>query len=105
MTTRFNANNLENGNFDTIMLGTSRIGVINPDIVNKYLNSNTFNLDYPASNTIIQNKFFKYATHYNEIKYLIYSVDFLSFNKNKIIKNDFKEFYALEKKIDNFKTI
>lgn len=105
MTTRFKANILENGNFDTIMLGTSRIGVINPDIVNKYLNSNTFNLDYPASNTIIQNKFFKYATHYNEIKYLIYSVDFLSFNKNKIIKNDFKEFYELEKKIDNFKTI
>ena len=37
MTTRFKANILEDGNFDTMMLGTSRIGVMNPDIVNKYL--------------------------------------------------------------------
>ncbi len=105
MTTRFKANILEDGNFDTMMLGTSRIGVMNPDIVNKYLKSNTFNLEYPGSNTIIQNKLFKYANHFNEVKYLIYGIDFMAFNKNRVIKNDFKEFYDLEEKIDNFKTI
>lgn len=105
MTTRFKANILEHGEFDSIMLGTSRIGVMNPDIVNKYLESNTFNLEYPGSNAVIQNKLFKYASHFNEIKYLIYGIDFMAFNKNRVIKNDFKEFNDLEEKIDNFKTI
>lgn len=105
MTTRFKAKILEKGNFDAIMLGTSRIGVMNPNIVNKYLNTNTFNLEYPGSNTIIQNKLFKYANHFNDIKYLIYGIDFLAFNENRIIKNDFKEFYDLEENIENFETI
>lgn len=105
MTTRFKSNILQNGTFDTIMLGTSKIGVMDPEVVNKYLNANTFNLDYPASNTLIQNKLFKYAVHHNEIKYLIYGIDFLAFNKNKSMQKDFKEFYELQKKIDNFETI
>jgi hypothetical protein len=106
MTTRFKANILSNGNFNAIMLGTSRIGVMNPNIVNKYLNTNTFNLEYPGSNTDIQNKFFKYAFFYNkDIKYLIYGIDFMSFNKNRTTKNDFKEFYDLENKIDSFEQI
>ena len=105
MTTRFKANILENGKFDTIMLGTSRIGVMDPNVVNKYLNSNTFNLEYPGSNTVIQNKFFKYANHFNDVKYLVYGIDFMAFNENRIIKNDFKEFYDLEKHIDNFNKI
>lgn len=105
MTTRFKTNILETGNYDTIMLGTSRIGVMNPNVVNNYLNSKTFNLEYPGSNTVIQNKLFKYANHFNEIKYLIYGIDFMAFNENRIIKNDFKEFYDLESKIDNFKKI
>jgi predicted nucleotidyltransferase len=105
MTTRFKTNILANGKFDTIMLGTSRIGVMDPNIVNKYLNTNTFNLEYPGSNTIIQNKLFKYANNYNNIKYLIYGIDFMAFNENRIIKNDFKEFYDLEKKVDNYEKI
>ncbi|MBE0515626.1 hypothetical protein [Sulfurimonas sp.] len=105
LTTRFKANLLESGKFDTIMLGTSRIGVMNPEIVNNYLKSNTFNLEYPGSNTIIQNKFFKYAKNFNDIKYLVYGIDFMAFNKNRIIKNDFQEFYDLENKITNFENI
>ena len=105
MTTRFKTNILVNGKFDAIMLGTSRIGVMDPNIVNKYLNTNTFNLEYPGSNTIIQNKLFKYANNYNNIKYLIYGIDFMAFNENRIIKNDFKEFYDLEKKVDDYEKI
>lgn len=105
LTTRFKANLLQSGKFDTIMLGTSRIGVMNPEIVNNYLNSNTFNLEYPGSNTSIQNKFFKYARNFNDIKYLVYGIDFMAFNKNRIIKNDFQEFYDLENKITNFEDI
>ncbi|ABM03432.1 hypothetical protein Ping_1637 [Psychromonas ingrahamii 37] len=105
MTTRFKANILGDGNFDTIMLGTSRIGVMNPNIVNKHLNSNAFNLEYPGSNTVIQNKFFKYANHFNDIKYLIYAIDFIAFNENITIKNNFHDFYKLEKEIDNFDEI
>ena len=105
MTTRFKTKILENGGFDVIMLGTSRIGVMNPKVLNKYLNSNTFNLEYPGSNTVIQNKLFKYANHFNNIKYLVYGIDFMSFNENRIIKNDFTEFYDLENKVDNFEKI
>lgn len=95
MTTRFKANILENGKFDTIMLGTSRIGVMDPNVVNKYLNSNT----------VIQNNFFKYANHFNDVKYLVYGIDFMAFNENRIIKNYFKEFYDLEENIDKFDEI
>jgi hypothetical protein len=105
LTTRFKANLLQSGKFNTIMLGTSRIGVMNPEIVNNYLNSNTFNLEYPGSNTVIQNKFFKYAKNFNDIKYLIYGIDFMAFNKNRIIENDFREFHDLENKITNFDNI
>ena len=105
MTTRLKSNILEKGKFNAIMLGTSRIGVMNPNVVNKYLHSDTFDLAYPASNTIIQNYLFKYAVHHNQIKYLIYGIDFMAFNENRIIKNDFKEFYDLENKIFNFEKI
>ena len=102
ITTRFKTKILQNRDFDAIMLGTSRIGVMNPIVVNKYLNSNTFNLEYPGSNTVIQNKLFKYANYFNNIKYLVYGIDFMSFNENRIIKNDFIEFYDLENEVDNF---
>lgn len=105
LTTRYKANILQSGKFDAIMLGTSRIGVMNPDIVNKYLDSNTFNLEYPGSNTKIQNKFFKYAQNFNDVKYLVYGIDFMAFNKNRTIENDFKDFFDLENKITNFQSI
>jgi|GEM_PF-3661013 len=105
MTTRYKSNILTNGNFNVIMLGTSRIGVMDPSIVKNYLNLETFNLEYPGSNAEIHNKFFKYANHFNEVKYLIYGIDFMAFNENRIIKNDFKEFYDLQNKLENFEKI
>ena len=100
-TTRFKSNILVNGNFDTLLLGTSRIGVMNPEVVNKYLSCNSFNLEYPGSVTKIQKKFFLYANHFNKIKNLVYGIDFMAFNKNRTIENDFKEFYELENMIES----
>ena len=104
-TIKFKSNILRSNQFDTIMLGTSRIGVMNPNVVDKYLNSNTFNLEIPGSITLIQNKFFKYANHFNDIKYLIYGIDFMSFNSNRTIEKTFTDFYDFKEKINNFEEI
>ncbi|OCL91365.1 hypothetical protein [Arcobacter porcinus] len=101
ITARFKLNILNNKNIETIMLGTSRIGVMNPMIVDKYLNTNTFNLEYPASITPIQNKLFKYASNFNDIKYLVYGIDFMSFNENRKINKHFLEFNDFIEKIEN----
>ncbi len=101
LTTRFKSKILENGNFNTIMLGSSRVGVMNPEIIDKYLGGKTFNLAYPGSVTEIHNKLFFYALKYNDIKNIIYGIDLLSFNESRVVKNDFQEFYELQKKIEN----
>lgn len=100
-TFRFKTNIIRNNKFDTLMLGTSRIGVMNPEIVDKYINGKTFNFEAPGSVTEQQHKLFLYALKYNNIKTLVYGIDFMSFNENRTIKNDFKEFYELNGKIEN----
>ena len=100
-TTRFKANILGKGGFDTLLLGTSRIGVMNPDVVNNYLGCDSFNLEYPGSVAKIQKELFLYANNFNKIKNLVYGIDFMAFNKSRSIENDFKEFYELETKIQN----
>ena len=100
-TYRFKTNIVRNYKFDTLMLGTSRVGVMNPEVVNKYTNGNTFNFEVPGSITEQQYKLFLYTLKYNNIKTLVYGIDFMSFNENRTIKNDFKEFYKLYNKIDN----
>lgn len=87
-------------NFETLMIGTSRIGVMNPNIVEKYLKGKAFNLAVPASTTEIQHKVFLYALKYNKIKNLIYGIDFMSFNDSRSIKKNFKSFDELSQKID-----
>jgi hypothetical protein len=100
-TTPFKANIVSHNPFNAIMLGTSRTGVMNPDVVNKYLRVNAFNLSYPSANTEIQNRLFKYAYHFNpKIKYLIYGIDFGCFNERRYTKK-FKEFYDQKEKIEN----
>ena len=100
LTTRVKANSLEEGDFTTIMLGTSKMGVMDPTIVDAYLGGKTFNFAYPGSTTEIQNKLFFYALKYNKIKNLVYGIDLMSFNKNRTIQYDFQEFCELEEKID-----
>ncbi len=100
-TFRFKTNIIRNYKFDTLMLGTSRIGVMDPKVVNKYTNGNTFNFEAPGSITEQQHKLFLYALKYNNIKTLVYGIDFMSFNKNRTNKNDFKEFDELYNEIEN----
>lgn len=101
LTTRLKSNILEKGKLKNIMLGSSKIGVMNPEIIDKYLDGKTFNLAYPGSVTTMQNKLFFYALKYNDIKNIIYGIDFLSFNESRVVQNDFQEFYELQKKIEN----
>lgn len=101
ITERYKLNILNKGNIEAIMLGTSRIGVMNPLVVDKYLNTKTFNLEYPSSITEIQNKLFMYANNFNDLKYLIYGIDFMSFNKNRNINRHFNEFNEFNNKIIN----
>lgn len=98
-TTRFKSNILVNGGFDTLLLGTSRIGVMNPDVVNDYLTCHSFNLEYPSSITQIQKELFLYANNFNKIKNLVYGIDFMAFNKNRTIAHDFMEYYEVQNKI------
>jgi len=104
-TYRFKTNIIENGNFDTLMLGTSRIGVMNPTFVNKELNVSTFNFSAPASTTFIQHKLFLYALHFNNIKNVIYGIDFMAFNEAKSIEKDFKSFDMIKQNIYKYKHI
>ena len=94
-------NAIKENKFDTLMLGTSRIGSMNPEIVNKYINGKAFNFSIPISTTEIQYKLFLYNLKYNNIKHLIYGIDFMSFNKNRTIEVDYMDFYELEDKIEN----
>lgn len=104
-TTPFKANIVSHHSFDALMLGTSRTGVMDPTIVDKHLNVQTFNLSYPSANTEIQNRLFKYAHHFNpNIKYLIYGIDFGCFNELRHTQK-FKEFYDQKETIENKEAI
>jgi hypothetical protein len=101
ITTRFKLNRIEAGEFDTLMLGTSRTGVIDPELVNKYLNANTFSLTYPGSVTEIHYNYLQYALEYNHVKNVIYGIDFMSFNEAKTVKKDFIDYYDLKGEVEN----
>lgn len=83
---------IENGNIDILLLGTSKVGVMDADIVNKYYKGNVFILSSPASLAEEQYYIFKYALKFNNIKTLIYGVELMSFNgMKKEHTSDFKE--------------
>ncbi len=98
---RFKTNRLIDDEFDTLMLGTSRIGVMDPNVVNSYVNGKTFNLEAPASTTEMQYKLFKYALKHNNIKNVVYGIDFMAFNGSRTLDKTFPEFKSLNKKIVN----
>jgi hypothetical protein len=98
---RFKTNRLVDDEFDTLMLGTSRIGVMDPTVVNNYVKGNTFNLEAPASVTEMHYKLFKYALKYNNIKNVVYGIDFMAFNENRTLEKTYPQFNALNEKISN----
>ena len=73
---------VEKGGWDNVMLGTSKIGVMDTTPVNELLGGKTFNFSLPASTVMSQYDAFMYAVKFNPIKNVIYGIDFLSLNKN-----------------------
>jgi len=89
ITTRFEISTLGHGGYDTLLLGSSRIGVMDPRVVDHYLGGKSFSLGQPRSVTSIQYNLFRYAVKFNPIKNVIYGIDFLSFNKNNMINTEY----------------
>ena len=89
---RFKSNIFKNKKFNALMIGTSRIGVMNPEVVDGMLNSRTFNFASSGSITEIQRDLFFYALKNNQIENVIYGVDFLSLNGTIKLEEKFKEF-------------
>lgn len=98
ITTRFQISTLSNGGYDTLLLGSSRIGVMDPNVVDSYLGGKSFSLAQPRSVTSIHYDLFHYALEFNQIKNVIYGIDFLSFNKNNMVNT---EYISKEQKIKN----
>ena len=100
-TYRFKTTRLIENEFETLMLGTSRIGVMDPNVVGKYTKGSTFNLEAPASTTEMHYKLFKYALKHNHIKNLVYGIDFMAFNGSRTLDKTYPQFKKLDSKISN----
>jgi hypothetical protein len=83
---------VQKGGWDNLMLGTSKIGVMDTKPVDTLLGGRTFNLSLPASTVISQYDVFMYAVKFNKIKNVIYGIDFLSFNKNLKLNDNYLQF-------------
>ncbi|GIT98082.1 hypothetical protein [Sulfurovum sp. TSL1] len=83
---------LKKGGWDNLMLGTSRIGLMDTNVVNKYLGGKTFTMSLPGSAMPLQWDSFLYAIEFNDIKNVIYGIDFMTFNKNLKFNDDYVQF-------------
>ena len=102
---RFKTDVFKSKNFDTVMIGTSRVGVMDPSVVDDMLGATTFNFASSGSITEIQRDLFFYSLRNNKIKNVIYGIDFLSLNGTITLKNKFKEFCQVQEKLKNNQTI
>ncbi len=80
------------GGWSNLMLGTSKIGVMDTHPVDKLLGGKTFNLSLPASTVTSQYDAFIYAIQFNNIKNVVYGIDFLSLNKNLKLNDNYLQF-------------
>lgn len=64
----------------TILIGTSRIGVINPKYVEKYTKDKVYNLSLDASSIEEQYEYIKFLVNKTNTKNIIWGIDFFSFN-------------------------
>lgn len=101
-TIKYKTPKLREGGWDNLMMGTSSIGVMDNSVVSRYLGGKTFNLSQPASAMPIQLDSFMYAVEYNDIKNVIYAVDFISFNKNRKLNPDYIQLKSKLRSFDNF---
>ena len=96
---------LAQGGWTNLMLGSSKIGIMDNQVVEDYLGGKTFNMDQPTPVMPIQFDAFMYAVHYNKIKNLIFAVDFLSFNKNLKLNRDYVELKEKVRTYERFSNI
>lgn len=63
-----------------IMMGTSRIGMLSPSDVTKYLGGYTSNMSMPAANIEEQSQYLLYMINNYSVKNIVWSLDFSAFN-------------------------
>lgn len=83
---------LKKGGWDNLMLGTSRIGLMDTNVTDTYLGGKTFTMSLPGSAMPLQFDSFLYAIKFNDIKNVIYGIDFMTFNKNLQFNDDYVQF-------------
>jgi len=94
----------------TILIGTSRIGVINPKYVEHFTKNRVYNLSLSASSIKEQYEYIKFTINKIKIKNLIWGIDFFSFNPDAKLPYSFskkrleKDFF-LQDYIDSLLTI
>lgn len=83
---------LKKGGWDNLMLGTSRIGLMDTNVTDTYLGGKTFTMSLPGSAMPLQFDSFLYAVKFNNVKNIIYGIDFMTFNKNLKFNDDYVQF-------------
>lgn len=75
---------------DTIMMGTSRIGLYSPEMLKKYFpNSNIYNASLAGSSIEEQTAYLEYCINVLKVKHIVWSLDFFTFNPSKVPYTDF----------------
>jgi len=75
----------------TVMMGTSRIGLFNADLLKKYAPSPIYNLSLAGSSIKEQSLYLKSMIERFEIKTIVWSMDFFAFNPSKPLNQSFEE--------------
>ncbi len=72
-----------------IIMGTSRIGMLSPSDVTKYLGGSTKNMAMPGANMEEQSQYLLYMIQNRPVKNIVWSLDFCSFNPDLPNDRDF----------------
>ncbi len=72
-----------------IIMGTSRIGMLSPSDVTKYLGGSTKNMAMPGANMEEQSQYLLYMIQNRPVKNIVWSLDFCSFNPDLPNDGDF----------------
>ena len=91
-TIKYKMPRLRKGGWDNLMLGTSRIGLMDTNVADSYLGGKTFTMSLPGSAMPLQLDSFLYAIKFNNIKNIIYGIDFMTFNKNLKFNDDYVQY-------------
>jgi len=75
----------------TILIGTSRVGVINPKTVEKYTHNKAYNLSLDASSIKEQYQYIKFIINTTSVNNLIWGIDFFSFNPDSKLPFSFSQ--------------